>query len=262
MTTKAEYDYFAAAHKQVRALRRMLRAHSFNAAEFARVALRWEPDAKQAAVLRSGARRVILNCSRQWGKTTVAAAKLVFVALTRPKSVSITVSENISQTAEVFQKIDQFLGGLGIGVKSEQGKKLARVIAMNGSRIVGLAAREQAVRGYTADFVFLDEAARIPDDVIDALLPVIAVRNGDWWMASTPNGRRGRFYEMWEYAEGADVLKIAAPGSENPRLPAGFVERARKERGEAYVRQEFECEFVENGTFLLDRPQVDAVYVP
>ena len=53
----------------------------------------------------------------------------------------------------------------------------------NGSRIVGIAAREAAVRGYTADFVFLDEAARIPDEVIDAFAPVIAVRNGDWWMA-------------------------------------------------------------------------------
>ena len=40
------------------------------------------------------------------------------------------------------------------------------------------------MRGYTADFVFIDEAARIADEVIDAFIPVIAVRRGDVWMAS------------------------------------------------------------------------------
>jgi Terminase large subunit, T4likevirus-type, N-terminal len=229
------------------------------AAEFARTALGWTPDSKQARVLESRARRVILNCSRQWGKTTVAATKLVHTAITRPGSVSIIVSENLSQTAEVFQKLDRFIADLNMPIK---GNKLARTLPHNGARILGLAAREPAVRGYTADFVFLDEAARIHDDVIDALLPVVAVRDGDWWMASTPLGRRGRFYEMWEYADGEDILKISVPAAENPRISPEFIERARLERGDAYVRQEFGCEFVESGAFLLDRAQVDAVYVP
>ena len=46
--------------------------------------------------------------------------------------------------------------------------------------IIGMAAREVGVRSYTADLVFLDEAARIDDEVIDALEPAIAVRKGDW----------------------------------------------------------------------------------
>ena len=144
-------------------------------------------------------------------------------------------------------------------MKAEAGKSVARVLP-NGLRILGLAAREAAVRGYTADFVFLDEAARIPDEVMDAPLPVVAVRNGDWWMASTPMGRRGRFYETWEYG-GPEILRVSATWRENPRLAAGFVEKVRKARGDAYVRQEFECQFVENGQFLLDKQQVTEVFV-
>jgi hypothetical protein len=233
-------------------------AHSFNAAEFAREVLGFIPDEKQALVLRSGARRGVLNCCRQWGKSSVAAAKLVHVACTRPASSSVVVSENLSQTAELFRKIDRFLSPLGLVVKGERGKKIARVLP-NGSRIFGLAAREEAVRAYTADFVFIDEAARVEDEVIDALTPLIAVRNGDWWMASTPTGRRGRFYEMWAYEKGPDLLKVSAHWRENSRITEAYIERVRESRGDAFLQQEFCCEFVENGQFLLTDDHVRAI---
>src|SRR5882724_4071385 len=146
---------------------RMLR-YGADAGLFAKERLKWNPDEKQMMVLRTRGRRVLLNCSRQWGKTTVAATKVVHVAVTRPGRTILVISENMSQTSEFFQKVDEFLERLGIGARREAGKQLARRLP-NGSRIVGIAAREAAVRGYTADFVFIDEAARIADEVIDAL---------------------------------------------------------------------------------------------
>ena len=50
-----------------------------DAADFARERLGLL-DKKQEEVLRSAAKRTILNCSRQWGKSTVAAAKCVHEA--------------------------------------------------------------------------------------------------------------------------------------------------------------------------------------
>jgi len=47
-----------------------------DAVTFARTRLLFEPDDKQMEVLQSTAKRGILNCSRQWGKSTVTAAKL------------------------------------------------------------------------------------------------------------------------------------------------------------------------------------------
>ena len=44
------------------------------AVEFSRTTLGFAPDEVQASVLESEAKRVILNCSRQWGKSTEAAA--------------------------------------------------------------------------------------------------------------------------------------------------------------------------------------------
>lgn len=228
-------------------------AHTCDALAFTHAFLSWIPDPKQAAVLSANSRRVILNCARQWGKTTVAATKIIHVAVTRPFSIVLIVAENLKQTAWVFQKIDRFLSELGIIPRRE---KHSRHLP-NGSMILGIAAREEAVRSYTADFVFIDEAARIEDDVIDALEPAIAIRKGEWWMASTPRGRRGRFFEAWVYGEGPDLLKVCVPASQNPRIDSQFVERVRREKGDDYAKQEFECEFIENGTNLMSLDHID-----
>jgi len=237
------------------------RLYAFDALRFAREVLRWNPDPKQAIVLSSQARRVILNCARQWGKSTVVAARIVWVAVTRPGRVILVISENMDQCAEVFLKIDKFLIRAGVATKKDPGKKLGRVLIANGSRIVGLAAREAAVRGYTADFVFIDEAARIDDEVIDAFAPVIAIHKGDWWMASTPMGKRGRFWEMWEYGDPQTVLKMSAHWTDNPRLDPNVVAQARRDWGDSYVAQEYECQFVENGIFVFAGDQVRKVVV-
>ena len=236
----------------------LLLQYAFDPAEFARVVLGWTPDERQASILRSTARRVILNCSRQWGKTTVAATKILHMALTRPGVLILILAENLSQTSEVFEKIDSYLARLGIATTGERGKAVARRIVFNGSRIVGIASREQAGRGYTADLVFVDEAARVDDEVIDAFKPTVAVRRGDWWMASTPQGRRGRFFEAWTYAEeGPEMLKVKVPASENSRIPKEFLDECRREKGDLFMRVEFECEFLENGTHLMSVDEVD-----
>jgi uncharacterized protein YodC (DUF2158 family) len=39
--------------------------------------LGFDPDPKQALVLTSASKRGMLNCARQWGKSTITAAKAV-----------------------------------------------------------------------------------------------------------------------------------------------------------------------------------------
>ena len=53
-----------------------------DAAEWVRERLGFEPDREQAQVLGSAGKRGLLNCTRQWGKSTIAAAKAVYQACT------------------------------------------------------------------------------------------------------------------------------------------------------------------------------------
>jgi hypothetical protein len=75
-----------------------------------------------------------LRSSRQWGKTSVAATKVVHLAVTRP-----------GKTLIVFSKAAAFLERLDIQTYREPGKQMGRRLP-NGFRIIGIAAREAAVR--------------------------------------------------------------------------------------------------------------------
>ena len=68
--------------------------------EFAREKLGFEADEQQAAVLRSTARRGILNCTRQWGKSTVAAIKALHRAHTNPGCLVMVASPTERQSGE------------------------------------------------------------------------------------------------------------------------------------------------------------------
>jgi hypothetical protein len=52
---------------------------------------------KQAAVLNSTAKRGILNCTRQWGKSTLLAVKAVHRAWTEPRSLVLVASPSVRQ---------------------------------------------------------------------------------------------------------------------------------------------------------------------
>ncbi|MBV8842417.1 MAG: hypothetical protein JO307_06360, partial [Bryobacterales bacterium] len=66
-----------------------VRAGVPDAVEFARERLGFEADERQAAVLASEAKRGMLNCTRQWGKSTLAAIKAVHRAYAQPGSLVI-----------------------------------------------------------------------------------------------------------------------------------------------------------------------------
>jgi hypothetical protein len=109
----------------------------------------------------------------------------------------------------------------------------------NGSRIVGLPENESKVRGFSnVSLMLIDEASRVNDDLYRAMRPTLAVGDGDLWLMSTPNGKRGFFYEEWAHGgEAWDRIRVAAP--ECARIKAGFLEEERAKEGDKWYRQEY-----------------------
>src|SRR6266446_9782671 len=77
-----------------------------DAVAFAREKLGFNPDEKQMAMLRGG-KRGILNCSRQWGKSTVAAAKAVHRAYSEPGSLILALGPSLRQSGEFVRKAEE-----------------------------------------------------------------------------------------------------------------------------------------------------------
>jgi hypothetical protein len=225
--------------------------------EFARERLGFEPDEAQAAVLRSGARRLILNCTRQWGKSTLTAAKAVHRAWTEAGSTVLVTSPSERQSAELVRKARGFVSMLDVKARGDGSNKCSLLLP-NGSRIIGLPSDESKVRGFSSvSLLVIDEAARAPEDLYKAMRPVLAVSGGDLWLMSTPYGRRGFFWDAWSRG-GPAWTRVSVPATECARIPAEFLAEEREAHTEDWYRQEYLCEFVQEHESLIDRELLEA----
>src|SRR5687767_13601607 len=67
-----------------------------------------EPDPWQEDLLRSTSDRVLLNCSRQSGKSTMSGVIALHRALYRPGSLILCLAPALRQSQELFGKIAGF----------------------------------------------------------------------------------------------------------------------------------------------------------
>ena len=107
-----------------------------------------EPDPWQERLLRSEAVRVLLNCSRQAGKSTMAATVAVHTALYEPSSLVLLLSPSLRQSQELFKKALTCYRSAGGPVPSSTESAL-RLELENGSRIVSLPGKQDTVRGFS-----------------------------------------------------------------------------------------------------------------
>jgi hypothetical protein len=221
---------------------------------FVREQLGFDPDEKQQLVLR-GDRRGIVNCTRQWGKSTVTAAKAVHRACSVAGSLTLVVTPSGRQSGEFLRKAEEFVRNLGIKVRGDGDNEIS-IAFPNGSRIVGLPGNEVTARGYSASLLLIDEAARVDDRLYRAMRPSLAVANGDLWLMSTPYGKRCFFWEEWEHG-GEEWERISVPATECSRIsPQLLAEESAK--GDEIYRQEYMCEFGEMEGAVFSRESIEA----
>lgn len=218
---------------------------------FALYHLKFEPDTWQAQFLRSRHQRIILNCSRQSGKSTVTAILALWEAIHRPRSTIVLDSPSLRQSQELMLKFSEFLDMVDRSVKLDSDTKLSVRFA-NGSRVLALPGSEKTIRGISAvTLLILDEAAGIPDPLYGAVRPMLAVSRGRLVLMSTPRGEQGFFYETWAKSIGWEKIKV--PWQQCPRIDSAFIEEERRERGSAWVAQEYECQFIAAGATRIQK---------
>lgn len=212
-------------------------------------------DPWQRELLYSEARQILINCSRQVGKSTTVSAKAVHQACLKPGSLILLLAPSLRQSTELFLKVRSFIKGLGF-LKISRDSVLTVKFA-NGSRIVALPGSEGTVRGFSSvDLLIVDEAAFVGDSLYRSVRPMLAVSQGQMICLTTPCGKRGFFYEEWIRAT-SRAKKFSIPWAECPRIPVDFVEDERRALG-PFFEQEYECKFLDliNSVFpahLIDR---------
>jgi hypothetical protein len=210
-------------------------------------------DGWQEDLLRSEAPRILLNITRQGGKSTMAGLIATHKALTSPGTLVLILAPSERQAKETFAKAAALYRH---DVPADSYRKLGMELR-NGSRIEALPGTEKTVRGYSGvDLLILDEAARVEDGLYYAVRPMLAVSGGRLMMMSTPFGKRGVFFEEWENGTGWERYEV--PATEIPRILPAFLEEERASMPLALFEQEYMCKFTETSDEIFTHDMVAA----
>jgi hypothetical protein len=218
------------------------------------------PDRWQRDLLRSHSERVLLNCSRQSGKSTMSAIIALHTALYHPGSLILCLAPALRQSQELFAKIAGFYRDLGRPVSPIGERKLSLELE-NGSRIITLPGTEKTIRGFSGvSLLIVDEAARVEDELYFALRPMLAVSGGTLIMLSTPYGQRGIFYEEWTSGDAREWQRFRVSADEVPRISPEFLSEERRAMGSRWYEQEYMCVFGELEGAVFSREAIDRMF--
>jgi len=209
-------------------------------------------DPWQRQVLLTKDRYMILNCSRQSGKSSILMLKAFQKALTTPNALILIIAEQ-RQSNEDLRKIDELVKAYDSYLRRRYEGRLVLSLLKdnvtskefeNNARIVALPGNEK-IRGYSAPtIVIIDEAGYVDDNVFIAVDPMMEVSQGQLILASTPNGTSGFYPQEW--GNPRYTARFQVPWQQCPRISKESIESKRLMYGESYVRQEYETRFLDD----------------
>jgi tRNA(Met) C34 N-acetyltransferase TmcA len=218
------------------------------------------PDPWQARLLRDRPRRSLLLCSRQSGKSTVTALMALWTAIFETPSLVVLFSPSQRQSAELFRTVMQFHAKLQ-GAPKLSAESVLKAEMENGSRILALPGTEKTVRGYAkADLVVIDEAARVEDELIAAVRPMMATTEGGGRLIAltTPAGKRGWFFEAWTGTQ--DWHRVRVTAEDCPRISKEFLAEELRELGAQRFSEEYGLAFLDPDEAVFPTAIIDRAF--
>ena len=211
------------------------------------------PHKKQREIIQSAQsdeiKYIVVNTGRQFGKSFMGMNLILKWQLEHNKSVGMYVTPVYAQAKKVFSELVSSLGNSSL--TTEINKSELHIRFINGSVLYFRSAeREDSLRGYTLDYLVVDEAAYIKDVVWDTVLrPTTLVRGKKCLFLSTPKGRNW-FYNMAMKGmseEYPNYITFRASSFDTPFISEEELNEAKKTLPEAIYRQEILAEFIDDG---------------
>lgn len=216
-------------------------------------------DPWQEEMVSSTASRLLLNCSRQIGKSTTTGVLATYTALYQ-KSLVLLLSPSLRQSQELFRKCLDVYRATDRPVDPNAENALSLELE-NGSRIVSLPGSEKTIRGFSgADLLIIDEASRVPDALYHSVTPMLGVSKGRLLLLSSPFGTRGFFWEQWKKRHKWHYFEIDAYHC--PRFTPEFLEEERENKGEWWFNQEYMCQFMDSETAAFRTEDIERIVSP
>ena len=209
-------------------------------------------------------RKVILMEGRQQGKTTSAAAYILWYTLFQDNK-SVAVLANKSATArEIMSRYQLMFEYLPPWM--QQGIKTwnkGDIELENGSIVFTSATTAAGIRGKSVNLLYIDEAAIIPNTVADAFFtavyPVISAgHTTKILITSTPLGYN-HFWKFWNDAinKNNDFVPMYIPYWEIPGRDEKWALEQKRQLGDLKYNQEVLCKFLGSSLTLINSDTIE-----
>jgi hypothetical protein len=201
-------------------------------------------DPWQRDVLLSAAPRLLLNATRQSGKSTAAGLKAAWTVL--QGGLAVVVSPSLRQSGFLFRKLTRHLVASDAAFRRET---LTEVELVSGGVAVSLPGdRPAMLRGLSLRHdgpavLIVDEASRVRDELWATISPMLAAAPAaQQILLSTPAGASCEFHRAWTSGEDWERVQITA--DQCPRISAEHLAAERIRLGDALFKQEYFGAFV------------------
>lgn len=204
-------------------------------------------------------RKVILMEGRQQGKTVTAAACILWYTIFNTDKTVAIMGNKTASAREVLARYQTMYENLPIWM--QQGVKTwnkGDVELENNCRIFTAATTTSGIRGKSVNWLYIDEAAIIPNNVADeffaSVYPTISAgETTKILLTSTPLGYN-HFWKFWNEAEKGNngFINYFIPYKEIPGRDEKWAEEQYKLLGELKFNQEVLCEFLGSSNTLIN----------
>lgn len=204
-------------------------------------------------------RELVLNFSRQSGKTTLCEILLI-ETLVKKKCTCAYISPSFAQGKKVFREIVNLLSQTQLIAKKNSTDLTISLI--NGSFLQFFTAMNPtAIRGQTiSGLLVIDEAAYLPEETSDGQLlwpmviqPITKAKKPKIIFVSTPNGKSGIFYEKYLQGLNSDTVKtVECNIYEDTTISKEDIDELKATTPPLAWQQEFECKFLDSALTVFE----------
>ena len=229
-------------------------------AKWATQSFQFQPDPIQTEILNHPAHRLMLLCTRQFGKTQITALKALHFALTHPRALVVVASPCERRSAEWLLRITHLLHTLGLPHRRDGIHQFSAVLP-NQARLIGLPGVADNNRGYPAHLLIFEEAAFVPDPLWKSLTASIVATQGRLWLISSAGSQFGFFHHQWHETE-IPWSRFRVTADQCPRISPESLAEQRILLGESDFNREFQCEFTAEGPQVISLESLNRAFDP
>lgn len=197
---------------------------------------------------------ITVNAGRQSGKSLLAINQTLYWGLSKKNQTVFWVSPTVGQATKIYKQTLSYLNTGNVILSNKGSMGDTEIVFKNGSVIkYRSGAQGDSLRGESVDYMVIDEAAFIKQDVFQStLMQMLNVKGKKCLIVSTPKGKNWFFnhFNRGLLEEQNRYKSFKFTSADNPHSNLELIEMAKNSIPKPIFNQEYLGEFIDAATIF------------